>query len=240
MTSRLTSYQPELETFEGETESPVRDSAGIIDLHEMDLAIGLLEVRDEHELGDFVDNIVNRVSRALNMAAPGSVSRAVGSLLAIALQRALTAASGTGTPAGARSSAAALGSRLTSISGSTLGLELEGLSHEDQEFEKARQLIRFVVDAVTNAVTATRLRPVEAARAGVLAAARRHAPGLLQGAGPSPHGFLRSTPSSDGLTGRSPPAQPTPDRDPEAIIAPIGRASGRWVRTGPSVIVFEP
>lgn len=55
-----------------------------------------------------------------------------------------------------------------------LGLELEGLSPEDQEFEVVRGFIRFAEDAIRN-VKAGR----SDAGAAIRLAARRHAPGLL-------------------------------------------------------------
>jgi hypothetical protein len=61
------------------------------------------------------------------------------------------------------------------------GLELEGLSPEDKEFEYARHLARFMRDAVqaleTRGGTLDAERRVQDALA---QAARRHAPGLLR------------------------------------------------------------
>jgi hypothetical protein len=91
-----------------------------------------------------------------------------------------------------------------------LGLELEGLSPQDQEFEAARQFTRFAGAAWRNAIVAPPTGPAAVqARAAVQAAAQQHAPGLLAAleAG-APH-------SSNGAG-----------------------ASGRWVRRGDVVELF--
>ena len=63
------------------------------------------------------------------------------------------------------------------MAGSALGLELEGLSQEDREFEAAKQFVRFASDAVKNA--ANRLPPRSDRRRAIRheIAARRFAPG---------------------------------------------------------------
>ena len=64
----------------------------------------------------------------------------------------------------------AIGGKLASAVGRIFGLELEGMSGEDQEFEVARRFVRLAASAAQKAA---------AARSAVAAAARRHAPGLL-------------------------------------------------------------
>ncbi len=73
---------------------------------------------------------------------------------------------------------ATLGSHLVAIAGSRLGLELEGLSREDQEFQIARRLVRFVEAALRGAARAAERDPEAAARRALAAAAARLAPGL--------------------------------------------------------------
>lgn len=60
-----------------------------------------------------------------------------------------------------------------------LGLELEGLSAEDREFETARQFMRFAGLAARRARQAARGDPRQTRRAALALAARRHAPGLM-------------------------------------------------------------
>ncbi len=63
--------------------------------------------------------------------------------------------------------------------GRLLGLELEGLSAEDREFETARQFMRFAGLAARRARQAARGDPRQLRRAALNLAARQYAPGLL-------------------------------------------------------------
>ena len=73
-----------------------------------------------------------------------------------------------------------LGARAGSAVGTLLGLELEGLSAEDREFEVARQLVRFAGSAVGQAAAAPpRMPPSVVAQTAASRAARVYAPGLL-------------------------------------------------------------
>jgi len=83
-----------------------------------------------------------------------------------------------------------LGARAGTAAGSLFGLELEGLSAEDREFEVARQLVRFAGSAAAQAATAPpQAPPATVARTAASRAAQVYAPGLL----PRLHG--RSTQS---------------------------------------------
>ncbi len=75
---------------------------------------------------------------------------------------------------------AAIGGKLASMAGNALGLELEGLSNEDREFEVARRLVRIGRQAAGHLSTMPpQVPPMRAARAAFLRAARQVAPGLL-------------------------------------------------------------
>ena len=50
---------------------------------------------------------------------------------------------------------ASIGSGLASAAGRVFGLELEGLSREDQEFETAKRFVRFASEAVKDAASAS-------------------------------------------------------------------------------------
>ena len=61
------------------------------------------------------------------------------------------------------------------------GLELEGMSYEDQEFEVAKRFVRMAGDTVkTAAKLEGRMPPDKAANTAFKTAARKHAPGLLK------------------------------------------------------------
>src|SRR5262249_48323807 len=76
-------------------------------------------------------------------------------------------------------SGAALGTQFATKAGQIFGLELEGMSQEDQEYEVARRFVRFGGAAAANAAnTSPSLAPQAPAQCAVAAAARDHAPGL--------------------------------------------------------------
>lgn len=212
MDRRLLDYNPESEAFEagaitrdesgwwGATTSP---EAVFGEADEMELAAGLLEAANQAELDRFLGNLIDRAGRAVGAAARPAAKEALGGMLRVAarrvlpmLERNVTGALGAGT--GAQVAAAAR----------YLGLELEGLSPEDQEFEAARRFVRFAGEAAKNAVASPAGMPPEAA---IARAARRHAPGL----------------SNQSLDPR--PADPGARRIPAA--------GGRWVRRGQNIIV---
>jgi hypothetical protein len=73
------------------------------------------------------------------------------------------------------------GTELKRRAAAIFGLELEGLSPEDKEFELARHLVRFATDTIRGAE-----QPDTAVEAALTQSARRHAPGLLQQAAAMP------------------------------------------------------
>jgi hypothetical protein len=98
---------------------------------------------------------------------------------------------------------------VASAAGRLVGLELEGLSPEDQEFEVAKRVVRLAGAATKKAATAERKMPPQAAaKAAVVAAAKKHAPGLLR------------------------PATPT------MMSGPGAKRSGRWIRRGANIVLM--
>lgn len=167
MDRRLLDYIPEMEVPDHEAPRPP-DGRPIDEDAEMAFGAEMLEVRDQAELESFLADLVARV---------GAAGRAVfdtplGRTLVGALQRAAQPLFPiVATPGGAdlRTRAARL-----------FGLELEGLSPEDKEFEVARHFIRFAADAIGNATEAgAGGDPRARAQSALTRAARRHAPGLL-------------------------------------------------------------
>lgn len=157
---------------------------------EMEFAAQLLEVTDESELDQFIGNLIKRAGHAAGKFVRSPVGQALGGVLRNAARKALPIAGrALGTYVGGPSGGAA-GASIASQAGKLFGLELEGLSPEDQEFEVARQFVRFAGAAAKNAAqTAPQVPPQAAAKAAAVAAARQHAPGFLRGNGrPLPHG----------------------------------------------------
>lgn len=177
----------------------------------MELAAELLEVRDEAELDRFLGDLIKKAGRAIGSVVRSPVGQAVGGILKGAAKKALPLAGAAlggwvGGPLGAK-----VGSGLASMAGQALGLELEGLSQEDREFEAAKQFVRFAGETVKKAASAPpSVAPPTVAQRAAVSAAQQHAPGLLRGA-----------------AGTIPPG-----------IA--GRArTGRWIRRGRNVIIVN-
>jgi len=95
------------------------------------------------------------------------------------------------------------------------GLELEGLSSEDREFEGARQFVRLAGQTASTAASAPQgANPRAVAQQAATAAARQHAPGLLSGNGAP----LSSDSQQLGATG--------------------GVRTGRWLRRGNKIVLY--
>ena len=153
---------------------------------EMELASELLEVADDDELEMFFGRALRRGFRKLRRRARRAIRGRLGRRIRRGLRgvarRALTnvgrAAGGAfGGPIGA-----AIGGRLASGAGRAFGLELEGLSAEDQEFEVARRIVRMTGEAARAAAAVPdTVDDDEAAHIAMRRAVGRHAPGLMRG-----------------------------------------------------------
>jgi hypothetical protein len=149
-------YTPEIDALQHEQPSERHPLQAEAD--EMQAAAEMLERLDAGELDAFVVDLIDRAG--LPHATP------VGATLAATIRRlARRLLPHDATPAPS--------------AGRLLGLELEGLSPEDQSLEVARHFIRFATDAARRAASATdATAPSAAARRATVAAAQSHAPGL--------------------------------------------------------------
>jgi hypothetical protein len=194
----------EFEELEGETgeygeygesagfEVPAELESPLGEMQEMELASELLEVASEQDLEQFLGDVFRAAGQAVGNFVRSDTGRALGGILKDNLRGAAKQAlpvvgRALGDTAGGYGD---LGARAGSAVGSLLGLELEGLSAEDREFEVARQLVRFAGSAVGQAAVAPpHAPPAAVARKAASRAAQVYAPGLL----PRLHG--RSTQS---------------------------------------------
>lgn len=220
MDRRLLEYIPELELPDIDGAPPAAEAEDdvLADETEMALAAELLEVSGAAELESYLADLVAKVNprgaaglrTALGQAVLGLLKRAVRPMLPIR-------SSGAG---GATQGAAPdLKTRAARI----FGIEIEGMSPEDKEFEVARHVVRFAAGTVINAMRpgfdgagrnlgaaggggadAPALRAK--AQAALALGARHHAPGLLAQAARAP-------------------AQ--------------GSTQGRWQRQGDRIIVLD-
>jgi hypothetical protein len=168
MNRRLLEYNPQFNLFDREL-SQHAGSDGDLDgaadtdqfnqAEQMDLAVGLLEARKLGGVRRFLLDMIRRAGLRGDQAA-----------LLVQLQ----AAEQKLTPAAVGVAQRALPAHRRCSPAHILGLELEGLSPEDQEFEVARGFIRFAEAALKRKAQGG----IDAAAA-IRQAAQRHAPGLL-------------------------------------------------------------
>jgi uncharacterized protein (DUF697 family) len=176
----LTEYSPQMEALEFEQEFGAGRDGVFHESQELELAAELLEVNNEQELEQFLGDLIKSAGKAIGGIVRSPIGQALGGVLKSAAKVALPIAGGAlgtlvGGPIGTT-----IGSSLGSMAGKALGLELEGLSQEDREFETARQFVRFASETVKNALQAPPdVHPILAAKTAAAEAAREHAPGLL-------------------------------------------------------------
>ena len=162
MDRRLIDYKPELEI-------PPRVGAFVNpatawreDHGEMAFAARLLEAESPAALAAALTDLVGRAGGHGPIARPlmGVLQRSARMVFPINATRA---------PGDLKRKAAAI-----------FGMELEGLSPEDKEFEVARRFVRLAGDTVEEARRRPAQEPSQAVQLALLHAARRHAPGLLR------------------------------------------------------------
>lgn len=176
-------YAYEGENYEGEGENYAYEGESyeheMNEAEEMELAAELLGVTNEQELNQFFGKLFRKVGQAVGKVVNSPIGTALGGVLKPLAKQVLPLAGGAlgtfvGGPLGAK-----LGSQLTAKAGQLFGLELEGLSGEDREYEMSRRFVRFSSHAIRNALRAPRhIGPGHIARRSMILAMRRMAPGL--------------------------------------------------------------
>jgi hypothetical protein len=151
------------------------------EVNEMEMATELLSVNNEEELEQFLGGLFKKVKGLASKVLKSPAGDMLKGYLKTLAKKALPIASGAlggvvGGPIGA-----ALAGKASDMVGKALGLELEGLSPEDKEYEIAKGYVRFANDAIRRVASDHRYRhqPRTAARTAMVNAARRHAPGFL-------------------------------------------------------------
>lgn len=161
--------------FSGEATGPFSEA------EEMELAAALLEITDEAELDQFLGNLFRRIGRGMGKVVRSPVFRTLGQALKGVARRALPVIGGVLGNIVAPGVGGAVGSQLASTAGSMFGLELEGMSAEDQEFEVARRFVRLSGEAARQAaMLPADQAPDQIVRMALTRAAQQHAPGLIR------------------------------------------------------------
>ena len=205
------------------------DQEAFDEVEEMELAANLLEITDEAELDQFIGKMFKGVGRFFKRG----IGRKLGGLLKGVVKTALPAVGGALGSFVAPGVGTALGAKLGSAAGGLFGLEMEGLSPQDQEYEVARRFVRFARSAASKAKQLQhQFPPDSAARKALMDAARKHAPGLLQalgGIGSALGGFQFEAAGA---------ASPQGVMTPQANGGGGGGRSGRWIRRGRKIVLI--
>jgi len=164
----------------GEIYGEARGESPFSEAEEMELAAELLGVSNEQELDQFIGKLIKKAGGAIGKFVKSPIGRQLGGIIKGAAKTALPmlgSAVGNMLLPGV---GGMIGGKLASAAGGMLGLELEGLSQEDQEFEVARQLVRFGGATVSNAAgIPPTMPPQQVAQTAAATAAQQYAPGLL-------------------------------------------------------------
>jgi hypothetical protein len=148
---------------------------------EMELAAELLELNNEEELEQFLGKLIRGATRAVGNIARGPIGQALLPILKKAAKVALPVAGAALGNLVVPGLGGAIGGKLASAAGSMFGLEFEGMSPQDREFEVARRYVRFAgTTARQLARTPTAVPVNRAVRIAAATAARRHIPGLVR------------------------------------------------------------
>ena len=132
-------------------------------------------------LGAGYIGVTKGISSTVGAAIKSPVGQQLGGVLKGAAQKALPIIGGAVGQHFGGDSGAKWGQRIGAGAAQLLGVETEGLSHEDESFELAKQYVRFAADAVKNAATATGGDPASVVKAATNQAAQKYAPGLVKG-----------------------------------------------------------
>lgn len=153
---------------------------GILDeSQEIELSAALLEVVNHEQLDCLLRRVVEEADVVIGALLAPSVKQALVDLLTHVLGQITSATNRrtvtiTGASLGKR-----IGAALAALAGQVLGIELEGLSPEDREFEAGKQFIRFGAETARNAIEgASGTSPADLAHAAAVEAAQIFAPGL--------------------------------------------------------------
>jgi hypothetical protein len=222
---RLETQQPETGMFEAgpfeaeqfefaQTGTPSGETGEVFsETEQMELASELLEITSEAELDRFLGDLIGRAGNAIGKFVKSPEGKAIGGILKGAARQALP---GIGSAVGGYfggEAGAKLGGDVASAAGRAFGLELEGLSSEDREFEVAKRYVSFAGEAVKNlALAPSNLDPRSAASRAAVDAAKTYAPGLL-------------SPRQAGI-------------EPQTYSPASARHSGRWMRRGSKIVLY--
>lgn len=169
-------YESEAES-EGEGEDEFE--FGHDEAEELESAAELLSIGNEGELDHFLGGLIRKAARAVGRRVQAATGNSLGGLLkGLARQALPMVATAIGGPVGGLAAKGGLDAAMKAF-----GLELEGLSEEDQELELARRYVR-LANGAARRVLAQRAssNPRAQARGALRWAMQRYAPGMFRNA----------------------------------------------------------
>jgi hypothetical protein len=195
---------------EGEFYGNMYGESPFSEAEEMELAAELLNVTNEQELDQFIGSLFKKLKRFGGKLLRSPIGQQLGGIIKGAAKNALPILGGAFGNLIAPGVGGAMGAQLASDASETFGLELEGLSPEDQEFEIARQFVRFGGAAASNvAEVAPTTPPQQIPQVAAAKAAQQFAPGLVN-----------------------------PKVSAHAKCGCRRNHNGRWIRSGNKIIIF--
>ncbi len=202
---------------ESEYDSEMELESPFEEYEEMELAAELLSVGSEDELDQFLGKVFKKAWKKIRKVGSkvGRIARPLGGVLKGLAKKALPAVGGAlGSFIPIPGVGTAVGTALGTAASKALEYEFEGMDPEDQEFEAARRIVRIAGTAAKKAAQASPAQdPQQAAKAAVVAAAKRHVPGLANAAGKA-----MTRVAATGGPGRS--------------------RGGRWIRRGRKIVLL--
>ena len=199
---------------------------------EMELAAELLSVSNEEELEQFLGKLFKKAAGFIKSPIGQQLIGTVKGLAKKALPI-LGSAVGNVIAPGV---GGVIGGKIANAASGMFGLELEGLSYEDQEFEVAKQIVRLGGAAAVHAAQASpSAHPDEVAHEALTVAAQQYAPGVLRQNG-SQYGTQYGTSRYGGAQfGSSPYGGPQYGRRHRCSHP----HTGRWIRRGNQILLLQ-
>ncbi|AGC43185.1 hypothetical protein MYSTI_01853 [Myxococcus stipitatus DSM 14675] len=158
-----------------------------------ELAMELLEVGNDQELEQFLGSLIKKAGSAIRKVVSSPTGQALGAKLKSLAKQGLVAGGRAVGNMVLPGLGGAVGGKLGQRVGQAFGLELEGLSQEDREFEVAKQFVRLAGNASRAALSAGEgASPQQAVGAAMQQAIQRYAPGLAGAATPPRAGTATS------------------------------------------------
>ncbi|WP_437585916.1 hypothetical protein [Sorangium sp. So ce1000] len=168
------------------------------EIHEF--AAELLEVQSDQEMDQFLGQLIQHVGTKLGTDVSNVVGKSVGRALKRLTRQVSSAVRANGDG---------------ELEGTALGLELEGLSHEDREFEVAKQFVRVATDAAGSVLSSPSYGNVNRLAQNAVREATKQV------------ASMHLVPQTGGGVGVHP-----------RLKRPARATRGRWVRRGGKIILF--